>query len=573
MGKRQHQSDKMYITGKEWAAYFGGHKKTVNNSDFRRLPFFCCSISLQPVENPMITKEGHVFDLLNIVPWLKKYGTNPITGKKMEAKSLIKITFHKNADGKYHCPVLFKVFNDSTHIIAIATTGNVFCYDAVDQLNIKAKNWKELLTDEPFTRADIITIQDPSNLDKFNFQKFFHLKHNQKLPDADLKARSDPRYYIKSLNAETSQTLEELNKEYKGDEMLKVKPTERSKVDKFNASNHSTGMVAASFTSTARAPQVEHEVEAKDIDLVRYEYVKKKGYVRLVTNLGDLNLELHCDIVPKTCENFLQLCKKGYYDGTIFHRSIRNFMIQGGDPTGTGRGGQSFWGAPFKDEFKFNLSHSERGVLSMANSGKDSNKSQFFITYRSCKHLDRKHTVFGKLVGGMSTLTRMEGVETDRKTDSPKQSIEIEKAVVFVDPYEEADEQLAQLRKDEIEAKEKEEEAKRIAKKSSIKPKVYRSGVGKYIKQETASEDAESSSSAKKRKVKPGSMLNDFSAWWSLFVNSKMIYVPFLEPKVFLLRGSYNLLQQLHGCIAIGASNAGRQEFNDSCLLCVTQKN
>ena len=513
MGKRQHQSDKMYITGKEWAAYYGGHKKTVHNSEFRRLPFFCCSISLQPVENPMCTKEGYVFDLLNIVPWLRKYGTNPITGKKMEAKALIKINFHKNADGKYHCPVLFKVFNENTHIVAIAPTGNVFSYDAIDQLNIKAKNWKELLTDESFSRADIITIQDPNNLEKFNLQTFFHLKHNQKLPDADLKARSDPRYYIKSLNAETSQTLEELNRDYKGDEMLKEKHKQKVKVDKFNASNHSTGMVAAAFTSTARAPEVEHEVEAKDIDVVRYEYVKKKGYVRLVTNLGDLNLELHCDIVPKTCENFIQLCKKGYYDGTNFHRSIRNFMIQGGDPTGTGRGGQSYWGTPFKDEFKFNLSHSERGILSMANSGKDTNKSQFFITFRSCKHLDRKHTVFGKLVGGMPTLTRMEAIETDRKTDSPKQTIEIEKAIVFVDPYEEADEQLAQLRKEEIEAKEKEEEAKRVAKKASIKPKIYRSGVGKYIKQDSSTQDADSTPLSKKRKVKPGSMFNDFSSW------------------------------------------------------------
>ena len=513
MGKRQHQSDKMYITGKEWAAYYGGHKKTVSNSDFRRLPFFCCSISLQPVENPMATKEGHVFDLLNIVPWLKKYGTNPITGKKIDAKSLIKIIFHKNADGKYHCPVLFKVFNENSHIVAIANTGNVFSYDAVEQLNIKAKNWKELLTDKPFSRNDIITIQDPKNLDKFNLQKFYHLKHNQKLPDADLKARADPRYYIKSLNAETSQTLDELKREYKGDETLRVKPKQTVKVDKFNASNHSTGMVAASFTSTARAPQVEHEVEAKDIDQVRYEYVKKKGYVRLITNLGDLNLELHCDIVPKTCENFVQLCKKGYYDGTVFHRLIRNFMIQGGDPTGTGRGGQSFWGTPFEDEFRFNLSHSERGILSMANSGKDSNKSQFFITFRSCKHLDRKHTVFGKLVGGMSTLTRMEEIETDRKMDSPKQTIEIEKAIVFVDPYEEADEHLAQLRKDEIEAKQKEEEERQNQERAKIKPKVYRNGVGKYIKHNSSSESTESISTAKKRKVKPGALLNDFSSW------------------------------------------------------------
>ncbi|PIO32372.1 hypothetical protein AB205_0189110, partial [Aquarana catesbeiana] len=80
--------------------------------------------------------------------------------------------------------------------------------------------------------------------------------------------------------------------------------------------------------------------------------------------------------IPKTCENFIKLCKKNYYDGTIFHRSIRNFVIQGGDPTGTGTGGESYWGKPFKDEIKPNLSHTGRGVLSMANSGPNTNKSQ-----------------------------------------------------------------------------------------------------------------------------------------------------------------------------------------------------
>ncbi len=111
-------------------------------------------------------------------------------------------------------------------------------------------------------------------------------------------------------------------------------------------------------------------------DVVRYDRVKKKGYVRLVTNVGPLNLELHCDYVPKTCENFMKLCQKGYYDGTKFHRSIKHFMLQGGDPTGTGTGGESLWGKPFKDEFKQFLSHQGRGILSMANSGPNTNKSQ-----------------------------------------------------------------------------------------------------------------------------------------------------------------------------------------------------
>lgn len=132
-------------------------------------------------------------------------------------------------------------------------------------------------------------------------------------------------------------------------------------------------------------PETTHEAAVIDEDVLRYQFVKKKGYVRLHTNKGDLNLELHCDLTPKTCENFIKLCKKQYYDGTIFHRSIRNFVIQGGDPTGTGTGGESYWGKPFKDEFRPNLSHTGRGVLSMANSGPNTNKSQFFIPWSLSK--------------------------------------------------------------------------------------------------------------------------------------------------------------------------------------------
>ena len=142
----------------------------------------------------------------------------------------------------------------------------------------------------------------------------------------------------------------------------------------------------------------EHEAAVLEDDVVRYARVKKKAYVRLVTNAGALNLELHSEYVPKTCENFIRLCQKGYYNGTKFHRSIRHFMvrvlpmtafdelhsisiaspiqIQGGDPKGDGTGGESFWGTPFKDEIQQHLSHTGRGILSMANSGPNTNKSQ-----------------------------------------------------------------------------------------------------------------------------------------------------------------------------------------------------
>lgn len=112
------------------------------------------------------------------------------------------------------------------------------------------------------------------------------------------------------------------------------------------------------------------------------------------------------------------LSKQGYYKGVKFHRSIKNFMIQGGDPTGTGRGGESYWKKDFVDEFKSNLSHKGRGILSMANRGKNTNSSQFFITFRSCQHLDNKHTIFGKLVGGLETLSKLESIPTD-ESDKP----------------------------------------------------------------------------------------------------------------------------------------------------------
>lgn len=165
-----------YLTATEWANEWGGKKKSVSTAEFKRLPFFCCSLSMQPFENPYCTADGVVFDLLNIMPFLKQFGMNPVTGEKMTAKDLVKLNFHKNKDNKFHCPVTFKIFNENSHIVAIRPTGNVFLMEAIDKLNIKPSNWRDLLTDELFIRKDIITIQDPSDLTKFNFSMFYHVK-------------------------------------------------------------------------------------------------------------------------------------------------------------------------------------------------------------------------------------------------------------------------------------------------------------------------------------------------------------------------------------------------------------
>ena len=115
--------------------------------------------------------------------------------------------------------------------------------------------------------------------------------------------------------------------------------------------------------------------------------------VQLQTSTGTVTVELYDQHAPRTCRNFQELARKGYYDGTLFHRIIPDFMVQGGDPTGTGRGGESIYGRKFEDEIARDLSHSGAGILSMANAGPNTNGSQFFITLAPTPHLDGKHVL------------------------------------------------------------------------------------------------------------------------------------------------------------------------------------
>ena len=133
------------------------------------------------------------------------------------------------------------------------------------------------------------------------------------------------------------------------------------------------------------------------------------------TSLGDLKCSLFYKETPITTKNFLALAGSSYYNNTIFHRNIKGFIIQGGDPTSTGKGGESIYGKAFEDEINPRLKHNKRGLISMANSGKDSNKSQFFITYDGNESLDGKFTLFGKVIEGNDVLDLMEKAEVDKK--------------------------------------------------------------------------------------------------------------------------------------------------------------
>lgn len=135
--------------------------------------------------------------------------------------------------------------------------------------------------------------------------------------------------------------------------------------------------------------------------------------VVLETNQGVIEIRLMPDVAPKACENFTKLVEQGYYNGIIFHRVIKDFMIQGGDPTGTGRGGSSIWGKPFKDEVSSKVTFDSPGLLAMANAGPNTNGSQFFITTAKTPWLNTKHTIFGEVITGYDVVGRIENSPTD----------------------------------------------------------------------------------------------------------------------------------------------------------------
>ncbi|MDP2929509.1 MAG: peptidylprolyl isomerase [Candidatus Omnitrophota bacterium] len=151
--------------------------------------------------------------------------------------------------------------------------------------------------------------------------------------------------------------------------------------------------------------------------------------VVLETNQGVIEIELMPEAAPKACENFIKLVEKGYYNGLIFHRVIKGFMIQGGDPTGTGRGGQSVWGKPFGDEFNSKVGFDSPGILAMANSGPNTNGSQFFITTADTSWLNMHHTIFGKVISGYDVVEKIERAATG-PADKPIAEQKIVKAYI-----------------------------------------------------------------------------------------------------------------------------------------------
>lgn len=475
MGKNQHSKDQLHIRPLEWAQDGGGAK--TKKAPFAKLPLDCCFLSLQPFERPVGTRGGHVFDAKYIIAYVKKYGRNPIDGDRLEISDLVPLHFHRNNEGKIHCPVTFKVFTNHSHVVMNAASGHIYSYEAVEELNRRNKNWKDLITSQTFTLADVVTIQQGDSIANREVAKFYYIvegqqdevvKHitnkkpqktaEQEAEDA-MKIRRNPamqRIYeekarIKEAEQAEKAALEDTKEEEKN---TKGQAPNEGKARKTHE-RYTSGDVAESFTSTATPLRNDNILrvmtEEEDLEDL-YNIVRKaktKAYVRIITTEGMLNLELHTNIVPRTTDNFIRLCEKGYYNETVFHRLIQNFMIQGGDPTNTGRGGRSAFdgGKAFKDEFDSRLSHQGPGIVSMANNGKNTNKSQFFITLKSCQHLDAKHSIFGRVVGGLPLLDIFNKLETGEK-DKPLKEIKIIRTEVFKNPFKEA---VAELAKPKVE--------------------------------------------------------------------------------------------------------------------------
>lgn len=384
----------------------------------------------------------------------------------LKISDLINLHFAKNDDGQYVDPVTYKVLTDNTHIVGLRNTGNVFAFETVELLNIKAKNWRDLVSDEEFKRSDIITLQDPQNAASRDLSQFKYLRDGVSTLTPEQETERAAGLKVENLGSaakilKAKEAVERRRAEReKGPAVQTSRPAagesksldhthqpqtgssntfRTTKAIPYNEAQYTTGRAAASFTSTGLTPSTstDRAILTDEEYMLKPKRVQIKGYARLATTHGDLTMELYPEYAPKAVWNFIQLSKRGYYNGVSFHRNIKNFMIQGGDPTGTGRGGQSCWGKAFSDEFDGPLTHNGRGVVSMANKGKDTNTSQFFVLYRATPYLNRKHTIFGRVIEGLdTTLTQLESVEVDDK-NRPIVDCKIEEVVIYVDPFDE----------------------------------------------------------------------------------------------------------------------------------------
>lgn len=452
------QREKLYNSTQEQRDLSRAASNAASSAGVQKvLPFHCCSLSLTPFREPVCNKHGVIFDKENLVSFVTEHNKDPVTGETMTVDDIITLNMDLTEDSgiAWQCPILSKEFKDHTKIIAIrhGNKANVYSYEAYKELNLKAKNMEDLISGERFTKSDVIILNDPENQELKRIRdinSFYHIRHAREL-------KSETNTNIRQ-NLTATRALEKMRKNMnEGSSLLKARTIEDETTDskpKYLVSDvtgvaYNTNQGAASsFTSTGvnlKTQSTQRYATEEEILQAQFRVMRqrrRKGYANIHTTHGVIAVELHCDIAPRTTTNFLGLARTGQYDGTVFHRLIPQFCIQGGKSKD-----KSYWGGPFADEFDDRLKH-EEFILSMANSGPNTNKEQFFISFKSCPHLDRKHSVFGKVIDGFEVLKDIESVPTN-KEDAPIEDIKILKICILQDPALEAremeDERLSKL--------------------------------------------------------------------------------------------------------------------------------
>ncbi len=623
------QKEKSYPSAREQREHSTQYQfsnQARNSTVQRRLPFDCCALTLTPYQQPVCViltsttpattsassnksiihnnNMAVLFDNSALTPFVLEYGKDPVSGQPLNLRQIITCDMDQDEEGRWQCPILTKPFTDHMKIVAIlqrptpinndnskdssnnnSLTAHVYSYEAYQELNVKIKNYQDLISGLAFSpQKDVILLNDPSNAELESLRdinNFYHIQHGRWLEQSKSASASGGGNVQYSVTA--TRIMEKLQQQQQ-ETTNKKRAIEQQQHDETKDDQNdfatkykdvlsedvtgialTTSQASGSLTSTAMVNRHAHhsaklatleEVLQAQFQVMRR--LKKKGHVQIQTNFGNLVVEVHCDIVPRTCTNFLQLAETGKYNGTNFHRLIPKFMIQGGkqpnDNNKTPDDDMSIWGSTFVDEFDDRLKHTGPGILSMANSGPATNKRQFFITFAACPHLDRKHTVFGHVMDGMPVLQAMERVPTNPKNDRPLQDITILSMQVLDNPAQEAEEmelrrleaKVASRRVQERERKESalggpSKKRKPDEATATIKAAVDGDGtkdntssaasqVGKYLSKQQQANDvmgqavdavsADSLSTAalprpsKKKKQTTTSKFGDFSSWW-----------------------------------------------------------
>ena len=378
MGKKSSRKDRGYMTATEWKTEGGGCKREQrldadrqrHGSARRNLPFHCCALSFTPFADPVMLREdadgaadggggggtgrgglGFLFDITQLVPYVQKYGSSPISGRKVTLRDVLTVALHKNGEGAYHCPILNKVFTEHTAIVAVRTKGgdacNVYSRQAVEELNLRPKHFRDLLTDLEFSRRDVITLQDPLNLDGKDAGEFDHVRRER----AAAPAAGAGAGGLGNVSEDVKRALRRIDGgggpggraefapmpasiEPRGSRMIVPKkpgthtwntdegaagaaprgagggaaaPAGKESIFTRADARRTTGACSRSFTSSVFSPTTTNARERVVVE----RNPTKKAYLRMDTSAGHVNVELHADLAPRTCENFITLARRG----------------------------------------------------------------------------------------------------------------------------------------------------------------------------------------------------------------------------------------------------------------------